>query len=97
MPARCQTDRVRIDLHTHSSVSDGTDRVHVSFDLDCLDPADAPGVGTGDPISPDGTGYGFDGFVRNTGLAIDPSGNIGPAGRYRATVEVGAAVRPEQQ
>ena len=27
-------------------VSDGTDRVHVSFDLDALDPEVAPGVGT---------------------------------------------------
>lgn len=35
-----------------------------------------PGIDTGDPISPDGTGYGFDGLVRSTGLAIDPSGNV---------------------
>jgi hypothetical protein len=31
---------------------------------------------TGAPISPQGTGYGFDGLVRNTGVAIDPSGNV---------------------
>ena len=31
---------------------------------------------TGAPISPDGTGYSFDGLVRSTGLAIDPSGNV---------------------
>lgn len=35
-----------------------------------------PGTSTGDAISPDGTGYGFDGLVRNTGVAIDPSGNV---------------------
>jgi hypothetical protein len=35
-----------------------------------------PGTTTGAAISPDGTGYGFDGLVRNTGVAIDPSGNV---------------------
>ncbi|WCO68099.1 hypothetical protein PO878_05095 [Iamia majanohamensis] len=35
-----------------------------------------PGVTTGEGISPDGTGYGFDGLVRNTGVAIDQSGNV---------------------
>jgi sugar lactone lactonase YvrE len=35
-----------------------------------------PGKHTGDPISPNGTGYGFDGLVRSTGLAVDPSGNV---------------------
>jgi DNA-binding beta-propeller fold protein YncE len=34
-----------------------------------------PGVRTGDPISPD-SGYTFDGLVRNTGVQIDPSGNV---------------------
>ena len=34
-----------------------------------------PGKTTGDPISPDGS-YDFDGLVRNTGLQIDPSGNV---------------------
>ncbi len=34
-----------------------------------------PGFQTGDPISPDG-GYFFDGLVRNTGVQIDPSGNV---------------------
>jgi hypothetical protein len=34
-----------------------------------------PGHKTGDPISPD-TGYTFDGLTRNTGVAIDPSGNV---------------------
>jgi hypothetical protein len=33
------------------------------------------GTHTGQPISP-ATGYGFDGLVRNTGVAIDPSGNV---------------------
>ncbi len=35
-----------------------------------------PGTTTGAAISPDLTGYGFDGLVRNTGVAIDPSGNV---------------------
>lgn len=35
-----------------------------------------PGLTTGDPISPDGTGYEFDGLVRNTGVAIDQAGNV---------------------
>ncbi len=34
-----------------------------------------PGFNTGDPISPDG-GYRFDGFVRVTGIQVDPSGNV---------------------
>lgn len=34
-----------------------------------------PGFETGDPISPEG-GYIFDGLVRNTGVQIDPSGNV---------------------
>jgi DNA-binding beta-propeller fold protein YncE len=31
---------------------------------------------TGASISPNRTGYGFDGLVRNTGVQIDPSGNV---------------------
>ncbi len=34
-----------------------------------------PGFSTGDPISPEG-GYNSDALVRNTGVAIDPSGNV---------------------
>jgi hypothetical protein len=34
-----------------------------------------PGFNTGDPISPAG-GYTSDGLVRNTGVQIDPSGNV---------------------
>jgi streptogramin lyase len=34
-----------------------------------------PRHNTGDAISPD-TGYSFDGLTRNTGVAIDPSGNV---------------------
>lgn len=41
-----------------------------------------PGTQTGEPISPDGTGYGFDGLVRNTGLAVDPSGNLWVANNW---------------
>ncbi|MEO1059306.1 MAG: NHL repeat-containing protein, partial [Actinomycetota bacterium] len=33
------------------------------------------GVGAGEPISPD-EGYGYDGLLRNTGLAVDQSGNV---------------------
>ncbi len=32
-------------------------------------------VGAGEPISPD-EGYGYDGLLRNTGLAVDQSGNV---------------------
>uniref|UniRef100_A0AAU2JYQ1 SMP-30/Gluconolactonase/LRE-like region domain-containing protein n=1 Tax=Streptomyces sp. NBC_00049 TaxID=2903617 RepID=A0AAU2JYQ1_9ACTN len=35
-----------------------------------------PGHRTGQPISPATAGYGFDGLVRNTGVQIDPSGNV---------------------
>jgi hypothetical protein len=41
-----------------------------------------PGTDTGEAISPDGTGYGFDGLVRNTGLAVDPSGNVWVANNW---------------
>jgi hypothetical protein len=41
-----------------------------------------PGAETGDPISPDGSGYGFGGLVRNTGLAVDPSGNVWVANNW---------------
>jgi hypothetical protein len=34
-----------------------------------------PGLETGDPISPEG-GYFSDGLKRNTGVQIDPSGNV---------------------
>lgn len=41
------------------------------------DPAACPpGLTTGDPISPAVTGYFFDGLVRNTGVVVDPSGNV---------------------
>lgn len=35
-----------------------------------------PGAKTGDPISPNGTGYDFDGLTRSTAVQIDPSGNV---------------------
>jgi arginase len=44
-----QVDRLGIEAvmkEALARVSDGTDRVHVSFDLDALDPEVAPGVGT---------------------------------------------------
>ncbi len=34
-----------------------------------------PGTHTGDPIAPN-SGYGFDGLTRNTGVAVDRSGNV---------------------
>lgn len=34
------------------------------------------GKKAGEPISPDGTGYGFDGLTRNTGVVVDASGNV---------------------
>ncbi|MCW2968485.1 MAG: pknD [Solirubrobacteraceae bacterium] len=41
-----------------------------------------PGTGTGNAISP-GTGYGFDGLARNTGVQIDPSGNVWVANNWK--------------
>lgn len=44
-------------------------------------PANCPtGHETGQPIAPDG--YSFDGLVRNTGVAIDPSGNVWVANNW---------------
>jgi len=40
-----------------------------------------PGFNTGDPIAPNG-GYEFDGLVRNTGVQIDPSGNVWVANNW---------------
>jgi len=37
----------------------------------------------GAPISPRRTGYGFDGLTRNTGLAVDPSGNVWLVNNWR--------------
>jgi hypothetical protein len=42
-----------------------------------------PGTHTGDAISPRFTGYGFDGLVRNTGVQIDPSGNVWVANNWK--------------
>jgi arginase len=44
-----EVDRIGIDTvmkEALARVTDGTDRVHVSFDLDAVDPTVAPGVGT---------------------------------------------------
>jgi hypothetical protein len=41
------------------------------------------GLALGDAISPDVTGYGFDGLVRNTGVSIDPSGNVWIANNWK--------------
>ena len=46
-------------------------------------PANCPrGTRTGQPISPS-TGYGFDGLVRNTGVQVDPSGNVWVANNWK--------------
>lgn len=42
-----------------------------------------PGYRTGQPISPAATGYGFDGLDRNTGVQIDPSGNVWLANNWQ--------------
>ncbi|MER7755290.1 NHL repeat-containing protein [Kitasatospora sp. NPDC097643] len=42
-----------------------------------------PGVGTGEPISPPDTGYTSDGLERNTGIQIDPSGNVWLVNNWR--------------
>jgi hypothetical protein len=45
-------------------------------------PATCPsGLGTGDPISP-ASGYTSDALTRNTGVAIDPSGNVWVANNW---------------
>jgi sugar lactone lactonase YvrE len=62
---------------------DGNDNIWVAnFGGQCLTelcgsrPSNCPPRhNTGDAISPD-TGYSFDGLTRNTGVAIDPSGNV---------------------
>lgn len=40
------------------------------------------GYKTGDPISPTGTGYSSDALTRNTGVAIDESGNVWVANNW---------------
>jgi hypothetical protein len=42
-----------------------------------------PGVRMGEGISPAGTGYGFGGLARNTGIQIDPSGNVWIANNWK--------------
>jgi hypothetical protein len=42
-----------------------------------------PGYRTGQPISPAATGYSFDGLARNTGVQIDPSGDVWLANNWR--------------
>ena len=44
-------------------------------------PLSKQGVGTA--ISPDGTGYTSASLVRNTGIAIDPSGNVWLANNWK--------------
>ena len=41
--------------------------------------------GVGKAISPDGTGYTSDALIRNTGIAIDPSGNVWLANNWKPT------------
>lgn len=38
---------------------------------------------TGASISPNRSGYGFDGLVRNTGVAVDPAGNVWLANNWK--------------
>ncbi|WP_435218102.1 NHL repeat-containing protein [Streptomyces sp. bgisy034] len=42
-----------------------------------------PGLHTGEPISPAGTGYTSDGLERNTAVQIDPSGNVWLVNNWR--------------
>ncbi|MBX5443497.1 MAG: hypothetical protein IRZ32_18460 [Solirubrobacteraceae bacterium] len=49
-----------------------------------------PGTTTGDPISPDDTGYVFDGLVRLTGIQVDPSGNLWVANNWKRVPDVAA-------
>ncbi|MCB0866606.1 MAG: hypothetical protein KDB58_12905 [Solirubrobacterales bacterium] len=43
-----------------------------------------PGARTGDPIAP-ASGYGSDALTRNTGIAVDPSGNVWLANNWLQT------------
>jgi hypothetical protein len=45
------------------------------------------GLRTGDAISPD-SGYTFDGLVRNTGVSIDPSGNVWVTNNWQIDVKL---------
>ncbi len=47
-----------------------------------------PGTTTGDPISPDRTGYFFDGLVRVTAVQIDPSGNVWAANNWKRVPDI---------
>jgi hypothetical protein len=47
-----------------------------------------PGLRTGDAISPDGTGYGFDGPTRVTGVQADPSGNVWATNNWKNEVDL---------
>ena len=70
---------------------DGNDNVWVAnFGMQRLSefcgvqPANCPaGVATGQAISPAGTGFGFDGLTRNTGVVVDPSGNVWLANNWK--------------
>jgi len=49
-----------------------------------VQPGNCPaGSVTGQAISPAGTGYGFDGLTRNTGVVVDPSGNVWLANNWK--------------
>jgi hypothetical protein len=70
---------------------DGHDNVWVSnfngqrvAELCGIDRANCPpGARTGQQISPARTGYGFGGLSRNTGIQIDPSGNVWIADNWK--------------
>jgi sugar lactone lactonase YvrE len=93
---------VAVDGHDNVWVANfGNRRVS---ELCGTNPANCPaGTRTGQPISPS-TGYGFDGLTRNTGIQIDPSGNVwiannwknfpdpsGNPGGYQMVVYIGVA------
>jgi DNA-binding beta-propeller fold protein YncE len=52
-----------------------------------------PGLETGEPISPS-RGYRFDGLARNTGVAVDPSGNVWLANNWKRDPLVPVEVEP---
>jgi hypothetical protein len=70
---------------------DGHDNVWVAnfsgqrvAELCGINPANCPlGIRTGQQISPAATGYGFGGLTRNTGIQIDPSGNVWIADNWK--------------
>jgi hypothetical protein len=74
--------------NTVTRYAGGNPNEHARIPLQIAKPFDIafngpPGTRTGQPISPS-SGYGFDGLVRNTGVQVDPSGNVWVANNWKS-------------